>query len=84
MVFFAGYATAVYTLMPVPDHQANQGEKMHEKKTFNASSLQSSEFAQSLNTGIHKCFDIAKEAACRTAKLVKEKIEQRQVDSNRQ
>ena len=70
VVYFAGFATAIYCLAPVPEYQ--RGEK-----GFAFSALKSDEFAQSFNVGMHKCFDFAKDAACRAGVYIKQKYESR-------
>jgi hypothetical protein len=74
VVYFAGFATAIYCLVPVPENQAG-------KKGFVYSAFKSDEFAQSFNTGMHKCLDFARDAAQRTGKFVKQKLDERQTDS---
>ena len=70
IVYFAGFATAIYTLAPVPE---NQARKPHEK-SFVHSALKSNEFATSFNQGMHKCIDFGKHAAWRTSKFINQKI----------
>ena len=76
IIFFAGYATAVYTLMPAPEVDAGRYET-----GLNASTFQAGEFTNFLNSSIHKCIDISKEAASRTAELIKQKIKERQAEA---
>ncbi len=76
IVYFAGFATAIYTLAPVDENKAKVFAKMEEKDSV-FSALKSDDFAKSLNTGMHKCVDFGKEAAWRTGKFIKRKIEQR-------
>ena len=92
IVYFGGFATAIYTLAPVPENKANAyanssflrsnkaGETGEKSSVFSA--LKSDEFAKSFNTGIHKCIEFAKDAAWRTAKFIKQKIEERQIRAN--
>jgi len=77
IVYFAGFATAIYCLAPVPDDQTDQPCE----KTFAYSVLKSDEFAKSFNTGMHKCIDFGKDAACRAAGFIKQKLNERQTDS---
>jgi len=89
IVYFAGFATAIYTLAPVPENKANDsanssflrsnkvGEAGEKSSVF--SEIKSDEFAKSVNTGIHKCIEFVKDAAWRTAKFIKQKIDQRQI-----
>ena len=78
IVYFAGFATAIYTLAPAPD---NLGGQRGETGILN-SEVKMSSFAQSLNSGMHKAIDVGKEAAWRTAKFLKKKIEGKQPQSN--
>lgn len=70
IVYFAGFATAIYCLAPVPENQANQTTE----KSFAHSALKSDEFAQSFNTGMHKCIDFCKDVALRGRELLKQKL----------
>jgi len=77
IVYFAGFATAIYTLAPAPENQAcKSGEK-----SFTSSAFKSDEFAQSFNTGMHKCLDFGKEFACRMGKFIKQKLDERQLQA---
>ncbi|MFH1715863.1 MAG: hypothetical protein ABIF19_00805 [Planctomycetota bacterium] len=71
IVYFAGFATAIYALAPAPENKVSQ---VHDKTSI-YSALKSDDFVQSFNTGIHKCLAFGKDAALRTAKLIKEKAE---------
>jgi hypothetical protein len=75
IVYFAGFATAIYTLAPTPEFAGQSHEK-----GFAHSTLKSDEFAKSFNTGMHKCIDFGKDAALRTAKFLKEKFDEKQSD----
>ena len=73
IVYFAGFATAIYCLAPVPENQTNQPAE----KGFAYSVFKSDEFAQSFNTGLHKCIDFGKDVACHTGRFIKEKYNNR-------
>ena len=75
VIYFAGFATAIYTLAPTPENQAGR----FSEKNFTHSALKSDEFAQSFNSGIHKCLDFGKEFTCRIGKFIKQKIDERQL-----
>jgi hypothetical protein len=77
IVYFAGFATAVYCLGPTPDPKS--GGSGRQDSTQNA--FKSDEFAKSLNSGMHKAIDLGKEAATRAAKLIREKINDAQTKS---
>jgi len=73
IVYFAGFATAIYCLAPVPENQASQlGEK-----SFANSALKSDEFARSFNAGMHKCIDFGKDTAQRVSTFLKQKLDDR-------
>jgi hypothetical protein len=77
IVYFAGFATAVYTLAPAHEGKAGVSQKSSQKNSAHTT-FNSDKFVESFNSGMHKCVDFSKEAACRTAKFIKEKIEERQ------
>jgi len=69
MVYFAGFATAIYCLLPAPE--AQMGEESSEHSAARA------EFAQSFNVGMHKCLDVAKDISVEVSRLIKQKLDQR-------
>ena len=73
IVYFAGFATAIYCIAPVPENQAGQLCE----KSFAHSAFKSDEFAQSFNTGMHKCLDFGKDAALRVSRFIKQKLDER-------
>lgn len=70
IVYFAGFATAIYLLAPAPEGSS--------VKSFgnlsSASTFDSQEFAKSFNAGMHKCLAFGKVAALHTAEFIKEKV----------
>jgi len=78
IVYFAGFATAIYTLAPAPENQAHQS---HEK-SFVRSALKSDEFAKCFNQGMHKCIDFGKHAAWLAGKFIKQKLNDRQLQTD--
>ena len=79
IVYFAGFATAVYCLAPVSEDQACESD---DEKSFLDSALKSDDFAKSFNTGMHKCIEFSKNAASRTAKFIKQKLDERQLQTD--
>jgi len=77
IVYFAGFATAVYCLAPVPEGRSGRAAE----KGFVRSVFKSDEFAQSFNVEMHKCLDLAKDAAQRTGDLIKQKLDERHANS---
>jgi hypothetical protein len=78
VVYFAGFATAVYCLAPVPQGTDNHsGEKGFANLTF-----KSEDFTMVFNEGLHKVIDFSKSAALRTADFIKEEYKQRKMQPN--
>ena len=73
VVFFAGFAAAIYTLAPVPEEKTAGGRC---EKNSPVSKFNSEEFVEGFNTGMHKCLEFGKEAAMRTGKLLREKLKE--------
>ena len=78
IVYFAGFATAIYMLAPQPENQANQSG-VADGTHIN---FDSQEFVKSFNSGMHKCLDFGKVAALRTAKFIKEKVQDKQLQAD--
>ena len=78
VVYFFGFATAVYCLAPVPQNRGNQTSE----KSFANWTFRSEEFAMAFNEGLHKVIDFSKSAALRTADFIKEEYKQRKVQTN--
>ncbi|HUW18881.1 MAG TPA: hypothetical protein VMW16_06225 [Sedimentisphaerales bacterium] len=77
IVYFAGFATAIYCLAPVPENRGNhRGEN-----GFVHSVFKSDEFAKSFNLEMHKCLDFARDAARQAGEFVKQKLDERQASS---
>ena len=72
IVYFAGFATAIYMLAPAPEGSADQSFG----KISSASAFNSQEFAKSFNAGMHKCLAFGKDAAWHTAEFIKEKLKE--------
>ena len=69
IVYFAGFATAIYCLAPVSDEHAC----LPSDRGFAYSAIKSDEFAKSFNVGMHKCLYYGKGAAKRASAYLKEK-----------
>ena len=78
VVYFVGFATAVYCLAPVPQDTGNQSRE----KGFANLTLKSEEFAMAFNEGLHKLIDFSRSAALRTADFIKEEYNQRRAQTN--
>lgn len=81
IVYFAGFATAIYCLAPAPE--TAKGATPQGRGLFD-SAFKSDQFARSVNTGVHKCVDLGKEAAVRAAKVMQEKVKEAQAELEKQ
>jgi len=72
VVYFAGFATAIYTLAPAPD----DNDKSACNYAAVRSSFKSDQFAKSVNTGLHKCIDLGKDAAKDLAGFIRQKVDE--------
>ena len=73
VVYFAGFATAIYCLAPVPENQDSQLVE----KSFVNSAIKSDEFARSFNAGLYKCLDFGRDAVQRVSRFIKQKLDDR-------
>jgi hypothetical protein len=73
IVYFAGFATAIYCLAPVSDGQAC----LSSDRGFAYSAVKSDEFAKSFNVEMHKCLCYGKDAAQRASAFLKQKLDDR-------
>jgi hypothetical protein len=72
IVYFAGFATAVYCLAPAPKLESREPVQMARVQA----ALRSQDLARSVNSGMHKCIGFGKEAAKYTAGLIREKLDE--------
>ncbi len=75
VVYFAGFATAIYCLAPVPENQSREPCQ----KGIVYSAFKSDEFAQSFNRGMHKAIDFSKDAAWQTGTFLKQKLDEKKL-----
>jgi len=77
ITFFAGFATAIYTLAPSYDKAGGSKiTKLHSKEV----STKSTEFALKFNSGMRKCLSFAEEKAVEIGQTVKVKLSERYKD----
>ena len=76
IVYFAGFATAIYCLVPVTNDNYTKSLNSNGKGEILAN-FKSEQFAQSVNTGLHKCIEFSKETAGHTAEYIKQKIDEK-------
>ena len=79
IVYFAGFATAIYCLAPSP---AETKGASHRKGSAGAA-WRSDKIVGTVNSGMHKCVELGKEAAIRAAQLIREKVEEAQLRSRK-
>jgi hypothetical protein len=84
IIYFAGYSTAVYTLNPAPE----KGKCSLEKNHLSSSSMpETSQSLHKFNEGLCKCIkflkEVTKDAALQLGQYVKQKLEERQHQSDR-
>jgi hypothetical protein len=72
IVYFAGFATAIYTLAPVP----NSENTIQSEQGPGWSALKSDQFAQEFSVQLRRCVDFVKEKSVEAGEFIKEKIKQ--------
>ena len=78
IVYFAGFATAIYMLVPGTESEERAAVYKHSDKALNLSEFKSEEFAKSFKSGMDKCLDFSRDTAIRAGSFIKEKIDERQ------
>ncbi len=80
LVYFAGFATAVYHLGPEPTQAAvEQVDQQYESKSFtdfSASAIDSDRLLKTLNTSMHKLAHLTKGLSIKATDYIKQKIEE--------
>lgn len=80
IVYFSGFATAIYTLAPEPGKNSKPFALGSLLPSASASQkdkpMTREEFVASFNAGMHKCIDLGKAAAQHTGKMIKEKLDE--------
>jgi len=77
IAFFAGFATAIYTLAPSYDSAGGSGKtELHTKQVASSST----EFALKFNSGMRECFGFAEEKAVELGRTIKAKLSERYKD----
>ncbi|MBN2137430.1 MAG: hypothetical protein JW720_06465 [Sedimentisphaerales bacterium] len=78
IVYFAGFATAIYILAPTPEGYSKEPGG---KRLF-GTNIKTEQIVASVNSGMHKAVEMGKDAACKAAKFIKDKINEEQPQSN--
>jgi hypothetical protein len=77
IVYFAGFATAIYILAPAPKNTKPLAlGALLPARSGQAEHLTSEEFVESFNTGMHKCIEFGKAAALQAARFIREKTKE--------
>ena len=72
IIYFAGFATAVYRLAPSPENSIQE-----QKGTASVSSaFKSGEFTNQLNIGMHKFISVAKQVSVKISEFIEEKMKE--------
>jgi len=73
IIYFAGFATAIYCLAPAGTKAATgQTEPKNQPMSFSPAVLNSNEFAQSFNSGMRTCLAAGSRAAVQTGEYIKQ------------
>ena len=72
VIYFAGFATAVYFIAPTP----REGRASPLRKDRLGGSVDSRELACAMNAGMHKAADLSKELAIRASVLIRERVKE--------
>jgi len=75
IVYFLGFTTAIYCLAPTPENKSCH----RSERDLMFPVLKSDDFAESFNTGMHKCIDFSKDTAWRASEFIKKKIEEQRL-----
>lgn len=78
IVYFSGFATAIYCLAPTPERDADSSVQVADVRA----ALKSEELAKSVNSGMHKCIAFGKEAAFEAAQFMREKLDEARTRSD--
>lgn len=70
MVYFTGFATAIYWLAPNPETSGASSFQFHTSK----GTITKEGLTQAINGGMHKAVDLGREAAGRAGELIQQKI----------
>jgi hypothetical protein len=74
VVYFAGFATAIYALAP----GAAKEDGMEAKNGFAHSFLKSDEFALSFNARMRKCLEAGRDAAQRAGTYIRDRMDKQE------
>ncbi len=88
IIYFAGFATAIYVLVPVTEKTEEAIERVSIRQSHNGFKsagfgFKSEEFAETVAAKMHRFAGFAEEKAVELSKLVRAKLAERQLDSEK-
>lgn len=82
IVYFAGFATGVYVLVPGSYDLAEEQGRPNPPKSLTDSILKSDDFGQRFRTGMDKCVDFGRDASSKVGELLRKKYSVRSEQSD--
>jgi len=76
IIYFAGFASAIYALAPASDKERDRQAGKNNKNSYQAES-KSEKFALAVNSGMRKCISFAEEKAVVAREFVKAELARR-------
>jgi len=80
IVYFAGFATAIYALAPVDDDQIHSQASAAKIHNHSDSGSNSQQFASTFNTHMRKYLSVAEEQAEKLGEFIKAKLAERRTN----
>lgn len=77
IVYFAGFATAIYTLAPVADAEPHSRASEAKVRNHSDSGSKSQQFALAFNSHMRKCISVAEEQGAKIGEFIKAKLAER-------
>lgn len=79
IIYFAGFATAIYALAPVADVDAKSHSRARDVKVRKStdSESKSERFALKFNSQMRKCISVAEEQGAKIGEFIKAKLAER-------
>lgn len=73
MIFFAGFATAIYVVVPAPAQAGETDQISSDSQDSSAVVINQSKFTRIMSISVHKFVDIVKEGADKAVEYIKER-----------
>ena len=77
IVYFAGFATAIYALAPVADAKPDSVSRDVKVRNHTDSGSKSERFALKFNSQMRKCISVAEEQGAKIGEFIKAKLAER-------